>query len=1073
MTDSRAGLVTSYTYTGTGPELRLATITPPGLAPFTFEYGAGKLAKVTRPNPASAGGGTAQLAAYVYNQPLTGVVPDLPNLATETTKWGQASKPTQAFAVFGQDQPINGTPGNGDQAWKAADLQFTDAQGYTVNRAIYGAGSWQITAAEYDALDNVVMAWDARATAAIRAGQISAADAPYAATRTLYDSTGTMVTDTYGPARQVVAANGTLKTLRTHVKTQYDQGAPNGNVNPSTGDAYGLPTTVTVTAESISGTVDATVGRTFSGYGALAAGDKTGWELGQATSTTVDMDNSNTINAGDITRKTRYDSRGRIIEQRQPLSSGTDAGTRTTTYYTGSATGAIGCVSKPEWAGMACKVAPASGATLPTTDTTSYTWNLQNAESTESSGTASITTTTAFDSKDRPTTVTTTASGLSGSQSVPAVTTIYDNATGLVTGTNSSAGDTLTTYDNWGRKLSYSNTVGSTVDQSTTTYDAANRVTSVIAGPVETKYTYDGINARGQQERRGLVTKVETRLSDGAWITSSGAHDAGGALVVERLPGKITRTTDLDITGSLSEASIRGYVGTTADQIWLTWSSRSNALGQVVQERTSPASSLGVAVPVSTTSYRYDFSGRLVRVDDSRNSQCAVRIYGYDPNGNRTTQTEQPAAASCPTSGGTTTTHVYDAADRPSTGANGSGTYGYDLMGRQITVPSSDAPTASGGSIAIEYDYADSARSISQGGTTQAFSLDGAARRWTQTTTSSSGTSTLQRHYTNDSDNPTWTLDNRNGTDTTTIYSELISGYLAVTATAIGSGTPSTAISISGPRGDNATEIPVAAGSEGLDGTPIQPEVLTEWNEYDEFGQPKQTPPTNTPGGISGVGYGWLGIHERATLDNGLILMGARLYNPATALFTSLDPVMDGNDTSYGYPSDPINKTDISGMFVPAAVAFTPLGILAVSFGPLGWVAVAAVVAVIVVTAIVTVKGNSGKTMTRRVRIVPKPAKTSHRANKTYIVYEIFGYLRNGKRRTWKYGISSVPGGKRPSAQIGRCNADRLFHDCDWKAKKRNIPGYHAARWWEYAYIRQYQRTHGGFCPRGQWHSCK
>ena len=500
VTDSRTGLVTSYTYTGTGPELRLATVTPPGLAPFTFTYTNGKLFKVTRPNPATAGGGTAQLAAFVYNVPLTGTVADLPNMATEPTKWSQASKPTQAFAVFGQDQPINGAPGNNAAEWKAADLQFTDAQGYTVNTASYGAGDWQITAANYDTHDNVVMAWDARVIAAIRAGHIPSADAPYAATRTVYDATGMMVTDTYSPARQAVAANGTLKTLRTHSHTDYDQGAPSSGTNPATGMPYRLPTKVTVTAETNAGAVDATLSRTFTGYAALVTGDKTGWELGQATSTTVDMDNSNSVNAGDITRKTRYDTRGRIIEQRQPLSSGTDAGTRSTAYYTAASTGTAGCVSKPEWAGMTCKIGPASGTILPTTTTTNYTWDLEAAESKEASGTATVTTATSFDAKDRPTTVTTTATGVTSSHDVPAVTTSYDNATGLTTGTSSSAGSTAMTYDNWGRQLTHTNTAGSITDTSTTTYDITGKVTNVTAGPNETKYTYDGIDADGRTE---------------------------------------------------------------------------------------------------------------------------------------------------------------------------------------------------------------------------------------------------------------------------------------------------------------------------------------------------------------------------------------------------------------------------------------------------------------------------------------------------------------------------------------------------------------------------------------------
>jgi hypothetical protein len=43
--------------------------------------------------------------------------------------------------------------------------------------------------------------------------------------------------------------------------------------------------------------------------------------------------------------------------------------------------------------------------------------------------------------------------------------------------------------------------------------------------------------------------------------------------------------------------------------------------------------------------------------------------------------------------------------------------------------------------------------------------------------------------------------------------------------------------------------------------------------------------------------------------------MGARLYNPTTATFTTPDPVEGGNDTTYGYPDDPINKNDVTGQW--------------------------------------------------------------------------------------------------------------------------------------------------------------
>lgn len=42
--------------------------------------------------------------------------------------------------------------------------------------------------------------------------------------------------------------------------------------------------------------------------------------------------------------------------------------------------------------------------------------------------------------------------------------------------------------------------------------------------------------------------------------------------------------------------------------------------------------------------------------------------------------------------------------------------------------------------------------------------------------------------------------------------------------------------------------------------------------------------------------------------------MGVRLYNPTTGRFLTTDPVYGGNATSYGYPVDPINRSDIDGL---------------------------------------------------------------------------------------------------------------------------------------------------------------
>jgi RHS repeat-associated protein len=63
---------------------------------------------------------------------------------------------------------------------------------------------------------------------------------------------------------------------------------------------------------------------------------------------------------------------------------------------------------------------------------------------------------------------------------------------------------------------------------------------------------------------------------------------------------------------------------------------------------------------------------------------------------------------------------------------------------------------------------------------------------------------------------------------------------------------------------------------------------------------------------------GWLGQHQRMTdttdAANPVVDMGARVYLPRLAKFTSVDPVEAGvGDADYLYPTDPINGNDLTG----------------------------------------------------------------------------------------------------------------------------------------------------------------
>ncbi len=100
---------------------------------------------------------------------------------------------------------------------------------------------------------------------------------------------------------------------------------------------------------------------------------------------------------------------------------------------------------------------------------------------------------------------------------------------------------------------------------------------------------------------------------------------------------------------------------------------------------------------------------------------CTTRAYTFDDNGNRTSLVTTARQADCASAstGTVTKAWAFDAADRVLHGANSTGDYVYDALGRQTTLPAVDTPNgAAAGDLTIGYLDNDLAHTLTQDGTT-------------------------------------------------------------------------------------------------------------------------------------------------------------------------------------------------------------------------------------------------------------------------------------------------------------------------------------------------------------------
>jgi RHS repeat-associated protein len=798
------------------------------------------------PTPPAAEGNS--ITTIDYAVPVSGA--SAPNQLgeKEVEAWAQKDDPLEAAAIFPPDEPM-GWPA---KDYKRASIRYLDSHARAVNEAMPSGG---ITTSEYNENNDVVRSLDAlNRSAALKEGSKSTEDSQHWATESSYNAEGTQLESTLGPEHLIKLTSGKTAQARIHTVYSYNEGAP------SEGGPYHLVTKVSQGAE-ISGEAEQEARTTSYSY---SGQENLGWKLRKPTSTTADPSGLKSTHTTVFNPTT-----GEIEEARTPGSSGEGSAHDTVSiYYTAEANSTYPeCGGHAEWTGLPCKTLPGAQPKteglpeLSSTTIESYDLLDEPTKSTQKSGSNTRTTTTSYEESGRPTSTQTTST--SGS-ALPAVKDRYSEQTGaLIEESEVLEGKTIAlkgTLNSLGQLESYTDATGNVTSYS---YDIDGRPTEVNDGRGTQKYVYSA------------TTGLETEMTDSAAGTFKATYDAEGNMASQSLPNGMTATYTRNKAGMPISLT---YVKTTHCTENCTWFSDSvvpTAHGQWATQSSS----------LSSDAYSYDSLGRLTQVQDTPASKgCAVRVYGYDLETNRTSLTsrEPGSKGECATEGGTVESHSYDEGNRlTDAGA------AYDSFGDLTKLSALDA----GGSEMTSSYYVDGqTASMTQNGETIGYTLDPEGRQSEAVLTGKTA-NVLISHYPGPGASPSWT------TEASGKWSRNIQG-IGGGLIAVQADGETPVLQISNLHGDI-----VATAADEETATKLLSSADTT-----EFGVPTTGAPAR---------YSWLGTQEEPTeLPSGATAMGVRTYVPQLGRFMQPDPVPGGTSNPYAYTSgDPLGETDLTGKY--------------------------------------------------------------------------------------------------------------------------------------------------------------